>query len=573
MGPMQSLPTVKLAARRPTAPVLFLVFNRPDLTARVFERIRAARPSQLFIAADGPRSDHALDVELCEEVRRVTTNVDWPCSVKPLFQCQNLGIGKAPIVALNWFFEHVESGIILEDDFLPATSFFPFCSTLLRRYAEHAQIMSISGGNYLEGKAFPPESYYFSIYPHIWGWATWRRAWQLYDGTLEGWRVKTDQKAWLKNRIANQTEADYWFSAFNGVVDGTIRTWDYQWVYSCWQNNALAIIPRSNLISNVGFESRATNTRDENEIWSKVSTLDISFPLEHPTSIYRNEPLDRIDSDNQCYGTNFKFPGLISRGVYVDGWMGETAEVQLSGGGPSSVLRVTGLQPGHTPLRFSILVDGKPLAMRQLDPGDFGIELQVRDHGLHQVKLLADLAVPLSPPDRRVVSVLLHTIGFTEISPPAAVAKFPRDLKQLGLMSEGVHADGWMGETAEIQLSGGGPTSVLRVTGLQPGIGDRPLRFSLLVDGKPLAVRKLQRGDFEIELQVRDPGLHHVKLLADLAVPLPPPDGRVVSVLLHTIGFTEIPPPTAVTKFPGPLGASSMKARLRHFINLLGLRS
>jgi hypothetical protein len=411
----------------PTAPVLFLVFNRPDLTARVFERIRAARPSQLFIAADGPRSDHALEVELCEEVRLVATSVDWPCSVKTLFQFQNLGVKEAPIVGINWFFKHVESGIILEDDCLPSASFFPFCSTLLRRYAEHTQIMSISGGNYLEGKAFPPESYYFSIYPHTWGWATWRRAWQLYDGALEGWRSKTDKRSWLKDRVASQTEADFWLAGFNGIVDGTIRAWDYQWVYSCWHHNGLAIVPRRNLISNIGFESRATNTRNESDRWSNVQTIDVSFPLEHPVSIVRNEPLDRIDAENQCYGIDLKFPGLISRGLYTDGWMGETAEVQLSGGGPTSVLRVTGLQPGleDTPLRFSVLVDGKPLAIRQLDPGDFEIELQVVDHGLHHVKLLADLTVSLPPPDRRVVSVLLHTIGFTEIPLPTAVTKFP----------------------------------------------------------------------------------------------------------------------------------------------------
>jgi hypothetical protein len=223
-------------------------------------------------------------------------------------------------------------------------------------------------------------------------------------------------------------------AGFNGVVDGTITAWDYQWVYSCWHNNGLAIIPRSNLISNVGFESRATNTRDESHRWSNVTTSDVSFPLEHPISIARNEPLDRIDAENQCYGINLKLPGLITRGIYEDGWMGETAEVQLSGGGPISVLRVTGLRPGigDTPLSFSILVDGKPLAVRKLDPGDFEIELQVRDPGLHHVTLLADLAVPLPPPDRRVVSVLLHTIRFTEIPPPAAVTKFPGDLKQPG---------------------------------------------------------------------------------------------------------------------------------------------
>ena len=124
-----------------------MVFNRPDTTKQVFETIRKARPAQLFVAADGPRENRPDEAEKCAEVRRIVDNgIDWDCKVHRLYRDKNLGCKIACSSAIDWFFEHVDEGIILEDDTLPHPTFFQFCEELLKRYRDDERIMLISGG-------------------------------------------------------------------------------------------------------------------------------------------------------------------------------------------------------------------------------------------------------------------------------------------------------------------------------------------------------------------------------------------------------------------------------------------
>src|SRR6478736_1770065 len=163
-------------------PILFIVFNRPDTTRVVFEAIRKVKPKKLYIAADGIRSKVKSDEENCAKVRAIVNDVDWECDVKTLFHEENLNCGKAPSTAISWLFENEEEGIILEDDCLPSTSFFLFCEELLERYRYDSRVMHIGGNNFLNGWQKDNDySYYFSRSGHIWGWATWRRAWNKFD--------------------------------------------------------------------------------------------------------------------------------------------------------------------------------------------------------------------------------------------------------------------------------------------------------------------------------------------------------------------------------------------------------
>lgn len=167
----------------PTPPVLFIIFRRPENTARVFAAIREARPSRLFIAADGPRASHPDDAERCRLAREVVAKVDWPCEVHTRFLDKNLGCGRAVSSAIHWFFENVEEGIILEDDILPEPSFFRYCAVLLERYRDNPRVMNITGYNPLT-HGVGDGSYYPSRFFHCWGWATWRRVERLYDYEL-----------------------------------------------------------------------------------------------------------------------------------------------------------------------------------------------------------------------------------------------------------------------------------------------------------------------------------------------------------------------------------------------------
>jgi len=277
------------------SPILFLVFNRPDTTAQVFEAIRAARPSKLYVAADGPRPERIAEAAQCAQVRHIATNVDWPCEVHTLFREQNLGCKTGVSGGINWFFAHEEEGIILEDDIMPLPSFFPYCDQLLARYRDDERIAMISGCNLISNHFRPNASYFFSRYTHIWGWATWRRAWQHYDVTMKAWPQwhKQHGLATLKPGNVAAFEA-YWKNQFNAVQRCEIDTWDYQWLFTCWKQGALAILPADNQTHNLGFGAEATHTTADAPAYVKNSIpVELSFPLVHPPQVARDREADQ----------------------------------------------------------------------------------------------------------------------------------------------------------------------------------------------------------------------------------------------------------------------------------------
>lgn len=273
--------------------VLFLVFNRPDTTALVFEAIRNVRPTRLYVAADGPRLDRKGEAERCAEVRRIATNIDWDCEVHTLLRDNNLGCKNAVSSGITWFFEHEEAGIVLEDDCLPDPSFFPYCAELLERYRETPEVMCITGNNFqsdMQGWAY---SYYFSIFNHCWGWASWRRAWELYDFDLNKYK-NTDSKAIMESLSTVPGFADYFIVQLDAVKEGRIDTWDYSWSWTCWLNNGLTCTPKVNLVSNIGFGEEATHTFDVHSPAANLARDEIYLPLEHPTNIEVSHDFDAL---------------------------------------------------------------------------------------------------------------------------------------------------------------------------------------------------------------------------------------------------------------------------------------
>lgn len=176
---------------RARSAVLLLIFNRPETTRRVFDQIRAQQPPRLYIAADGARPNRPEEAARCAETRAISTQVDWDCELHLLYRDQNLGCRRAVSEAITWFFEHEEAGIILEDDCLPADSFFYFCDALLEKYRHDERIHAITGTNLQMGKQWGEASYYFSRYTNIWGWASWRRVWKEYDSELSRYQLPT----------------------------------------------------------------------------------------------------------------------------------------------------------------------------------------------------------------------------------------------------------------------------------------------------------------------------------------------------------------------------------------------
>lgn len=272
-----------------TTPVLFMIFSRPETTRQVFEVIRMARPTRLYVAADGPRSNKIGEAAKCEEAKSIIDGVDWECEVHTLYRTENLGLGQALSSAITWFFEHEEEGIILEDDCLPSMSFFTFSSQLLEKYRDDARVMEI-GGNNFEGSTQPDEySYRFSNLTYIWGWATWRRAWKLFDFKMNHY-PEVNIKQYLAGAFGSIYERDYYNYVFKKMHQGdekiSSRTiWSYQWQFACKINSGLIIVPNRNLIKNLGFGEYATNTLNPTAVGYDLSVEFMEFPLRHPELI------------------------------------------------------------------------------------------------------------------------------------------------------------------------------------------------------------------------------------------------------------------------------------------------
>ncbi|KKQ12052.1 MAG: Nucleotide-diphospho-sugar transferase domain-containing protein [candidate division TM6 bacterium GW2011_GWF2_36_6] len=273
-------------------PILFIIFNRPNYTKKVFDTIKKAKPTQLFIAADGPHPDNPQDHELCKQTRAIINLIDWECEVKALFQDQKLGCGKGVSTAIDWFFDHVEQGIILEDDCVPNESFFPFCTELLEKYKNDESIMMISGTSYLFNKETSPYNYFFSRYFAIWGWATWKRAWKKFDFYIPDWRIKKHPRS-LFIIFKNIQITKFWTNYFDQIKNKKLNAWSIQWGYTCIFNHGLAITPFHNLISNIGAEGVHYHNDNKNPLLH-LYTKNIQFPLNHPPRIVLNKKLNAM---------------------------------------------------------------------------------------------------------------------------------------------------------------------------------------------------------------------------------------------------------------------------------------
>ena len=291
-----------------STPVAFIIFNRPDTTERVFEAIRQAKPLKLLVVADGPRLDRPDEVEKCTATRAIIDRVDWDCEVLINYSDINLGCKRRVSSGIDWVFSQVEEAIILEDDCLPAASFFQFCQTLLEKYRHDDRIMMVSGNNFRPEDNRVKDSYYFSKYASIWGWATWRRAWQHYDVDMSSWREFRDRG--LINVVCHEPlEAECWLKILNDVTENSIDTWDYQWVYTCWQQSGMSIMPTVNLISNIGFRDDATHTLGTSP-WAdmKVGNID---DIIHPTFILNDRDADIYMFEHLFGGKALKFDRTI----------------------------------------------------------------------------------------------------------------------------------------------------------------------------------------------------------------------------------------------------------------------
>jgi hypothetical protein len=299
-------------------PVIVCVFNRPALTRRLMAALADVRPDQLFIVADGPRSGNDRDGDLCRAaIAAIETGITWPCRKTWNVAATNLGCRRRIQTGLDWVFRHVEQAIILEDDCIPHPSFFPYCAELLDRYADDRRVGSIAGasplvGRGLGGLALGAESYIFSRYPLSSGWATWRRMWGIYDPDIEAW-PELRQTDWLADILCDPLATLYWRAIFDTTRDG-FDAWDYQWTFSFWRSNALAIHPAANLVTHVGYGPDATHTRVRTP-FAELPTTALPSPFRHPRDVKQNLDYDKTLESILFSGTRSELLAKVRQAI------------------------------------------------------------------------------------------------------------------------------------------------------------------------------------------------------------------------------------------------------------------
>lgn len=278
--------------RCPT-PVLLLVFNRPKHAHAILERVRQMQPPRLYIHADGPRADRSGEKELVMATRSILEQIDWPCAVKTLFRETNAGLRMGVAQAINWFFDHEPMGIVLEDDCLPDPSFFRYCTELLEKYADDERIMHIAGSNLAQRfTRQQADSYFFSRHSLVWGWASWRRAWQHMLPELADLDNFLGSPVFAE-AVPGRMERAYLAAKFKATQKRENNSWAYAWFYSVLKNNGLCVIPSQNLVQNIGVgEASATHTSEKNTA-AQIRASALPFPLQHPESFEINPALEQ----------------------------------------------------------------------------------------------------------------------------------------------------------------------------------------------------------------------------------------------------------------------------------------
>ncbi len=276
-------------------PVLFCIFNRPELTRQVFARIRAAQPKMLLVVSDAARDDREDEDDQVAQARAVIAGVDWECEVKTNFADQNMGCKARIATGISWAFEHAEELIILEDDCLPDPTFFSYCAELLTRFRDQPEVMMISGNNF-QPTSRTEASYYFSHWTHIWGWATWKRAWQHFDADVSDWPQRKPNN-FFADIFPSATDQQHWQQVMDNQHAGLIDTWDFPWTYACWKSKGLTVLPDQNLVKNIGFGIDATHTTDAESRLAGLPTYPM-LEITHPARIKRHEVADQYTLEN-----------------------------------------------------------------------------------------------------------------------------------------------------------------------------------------------------------------------------------------------------------------------------------
>lgn len=291
---MVSRHEVSVTILRVADPVAVLVigFNRSTELQRVLRGLAPQNVSKIYLWIDGPRPANSKDFIEGGRIRSLVDDIELPFPIVSNFQPANLGCGKSVEGALSWFFSQEEKGAILEDDCVPSPDFIAFIAEQLAHWESDESVLTISGNSLVSRWPQSQQSYHFSKYPHVWGWATWRRVWEKYDFEIIAWG-ELKNTDWLRKTVGLRPDAvRYWTYKFNALQSGRVDTWDYQLTFLSFLEMGRNIITHVNLVDNIGFGPNATHTKERPT--GLVDGYGKFERLEHPRSSQVDEALDRF---------------------------------------------------------------------------------------------------------------------------------------------------------------------------------------------------------------------------------------------------------------------------------------
>ena len=302
--------------------VLLIFFNRPEKTRQVFEQIKKARPAKLFLYQDGARVGRPDDIGNCNQCRAIVENIDWECEVYKLYQEKNYGCDPSEFLAIRWMFNHVDRGIILEDDDVPTIGFFRFCKELLDKYADNEDISTISGMNHLNvwAPAKSDADYFFAHGSSIWGWATWKRFVDMWDVSYSFLDDPEKMQRMRDNFVSSRTmKSDRVnFDMFVKKCEEHRQTGKefYETLVSSTRilHGQMGIFPTKNMISNIGFSGERTHgdfdlrmlPKATQKVYS-IERHELTTPIKHPKTVCAS---DEYVMKKECLMTPtiFTFP-------------------------------------------------------------------------------------------------------------------------------------------------------------------------------------------------------------------------------------------------------------------------
>ncbi len=315
-------------------PVALIFFNRPEQFQKVFETVKKAAPSKLFLIQDGPRKGNEKDVENIEKCRDILQEIDWECEIYRDFSNENLGCGKRIYTGISKCFEEVDRLIILEDDCVPSQSFFPFCEELLEKYKDDERVGMITGMNHLNTFDEVDSDYFFAMVGSIAGWATWKRSWELTDYDLNN--IANDKNA-MRLLMYFEKYATIKNNIYTNIIEkmsilnsgGKLTSWSTQFGLYQYLNSKLIVVPKYNLMSNIGLTAESANSVSSIKLVPhglrplyRLKLYNIKFPMKEPKYMMNDieycQKVNRLMRPNKFISCYRKIESIVLRIWYGD---------------------------------------------------------------------------------------------------------------------------------------------------------------------------------------------------------------------------------------------------------------